>query len=276
MSAIPVWLRAALAALAIVAITSRSTSAAEYQATFELLPSPGFLLVKSLFFARDGSAVNVETASFRRDRVTLRVLDYPDGGPKGAIVLHAMDGGALAAINGGYFTDQYQPDGLLEIAGVVRQPARPGLSGIVGSTTDEDPVIEPVGNADTAKLRDALQSGPFIVDPGGTNGIRRDDGQRAARSLVILSPKYIAVSVTARCGLSDLANALVSTPGTFGVDHVDRALNLDGGPSTGFAVRRRNGDVEVVRESARLRTVLTVVERAPSPAPSSSTQPKAP
>jgi Phosphodiester glycosidase len=273
---ISVWLRAAVAALAVLATTSGSTSAAEYHSTFEVLPSPGFLLVKSFFFARDGSVVDVETASFRRERVTLRVLDYPDGGRKGEMVLRAMDQGALAAINGGYFTNQYQPDGLLEIAGVVRQPARRGLSGIVGSTIDGDPVVELVDDADTAKLRDAVQSGPFIVDPGGHNGIRRDDGQRAARSVVILSAKFVAVSVTAQCGLYDLANALVNSPATFGLDHVDRALNLDGGPSTGFAVRRRTGDVEIVRESARLRTVLTVVERAPSSAPSTSTQPKAP
>jgi hypothetical protein len=269
--------RAAAAALTVLA-TCAAASAAEYRSTFEVLPAPGFLLVKSFFFARDGAVVKVETASFRRDRVTLRVIDYPDGGPTGEMVLRALDRGVLAAINGGYFTDRYEPDGLLEIAGAVRQPARPGLSGVVGSTIAGDPIVELAGNVDTGKLRDAVQSGPFIVDPGGTVGIRRDDGQRAPRSLVILTPKYIAISVTARCGLYDLANALVRGPGSFGVDHIDRALNLDGGPSTGFAVRQRNGEVESVRESARLRTVLAIVERAQSPAPSvtPSAQPKAP
>ena len=157
---------------------------------------------------------------------------------------------------------------MLEIDGVVRQPARVGLSGVVGSASDDAPVVAVAEGIDTAKLRDALQTGPFLVDPGGAHGIRRDDGKRAQRSLVILTKDRIAIAVTSRCGLYDLATALVRSPWLFGVDHVERALNLDGGPSSGFAVRLLSGDVESVPESTRLRTVLTIVERSPSPTPS--------
>jgi hypothetical protein len=151
---------------------------------------------------------------------------------------------------------------LLEIDGVVRQPARTGLSGIVGSAPDASPVVALAEGMDTAKLRDAVQSGPFLVDPGGEHGIRRDDGQRARRSLVILSADKIAIAVTSKCGLYDLATVLLQTPEVFGVDRVERALNLDGGPSTGFAVRLPSGDVDILAETARIRTVLVIQRRS--------------
>ena len=231
------------------------------------------LLVQSDFVSSDGGLVHVEAATFPRDRVTLRVVDYPNGGPRGETVLLSLQLGGIAAINGGYFTEDYRPDGLLEVDGVVRQPARGGLSGVVGSSSDDAPVVALAEGIDTAKLRDALQTGPFLVDPGGAHGIRRDDGKRARRSLVILTKDRIAVAVTSRCGLYDLATALVRSPWFFGVDDVERALNLDGGPSSGFAVRLSSGGLESVPESTRLRTVLRIVARLPSPAPSPAMTP---
>jgi hypothetical protein len=264
-------LKAVLAGCAILAATGALSP--EYSASIDALPVGG-LLWHSSFTTPGGETVTVETAVFRRDRVTVRISDYPEGGTTGETVLRSLQPRTVAAINGGYFTEDYRPDGLLELAGVVQQPLRSGLSGVVGSAVDDAPVVLPAAGIDTAKLRDALQSGPFLVDPGGANGIRRDDGQRARRSLVILGKNRIGVGVTTRCGLYDLASALVRSPWSFGVDRVERALNLDGGPSTGFAVRLLSGRIESVPESVRLRTVLTIVERSPTPAPSA--QPKAP
>ena len=48
------------------------------------------LLVQSAFVASDGGLVHAETATFPRDRVTLRVLDYPNGGPQGETVLRSL------------------------------------------------------------------------------------------------------------------------------------------------------------------------------------------
>ena len=221
--------------------------------------------VRAGFIAPDGHAVQVQTAVFPRDLVTVRIVDYPYGGPIGETVLRSVQHDVLAAINGGYFTADYRPDGLLEVDGVVRTPVRAGLSGFVGSASDDAPVVALADGVDTAKLRDALQGGPFLVDPGGAHGIKRDDGQRARRSLVILTADKIAIAMTAKCGLYDLATALLQSPEIFGVDHVERALNLDGGPSTGFAVRLPGGEVDVVPETGRLRTVLTIQRRsAPS------------
>ncbi len=217
-------------------------------------------LVRSQFRA-SGSVVQVEAAVFPRDAVTLHVLDLPLGWPVGQSVRRSIGPGVIAAIDGGFMVGRFFPDGLLVIGGVVRQPARRGLSGVVGSARDGTPVVDGAGAVDPRSLRDGLQSGPFVVDPGGLRGIHRDDGERTRRSLVVESDDRIAFVVTSACGLYDLAAALVDTPQLFGFDRVDRALNLGGDKTSGFAVRLASGEVETQPELLRLRTVLTIEPR---------------
>lgn len=218
-------------------------------------------LVKSKFAASKYVVVSVEAAVFPRDRVSIGVMDYPFGGPPGGTVARSVVEHVLAALGSGGFTPGRLPDGLLVIDGAVHSPAVANRSGVVGSSRNGDPVVAWMVGADPKNLAYALQGGPFIVDPGGVAGIHRDDGQRARRSIVIESNDAIAVAVTSDCGLYDLMNALLRAPQAFGVDHVDRALNLSGGPSSGLAVRLPNGKVDVVPEMIRIRTVLTVTER---------------
>jgi Phosphodiester glycosidase len=189
-------------------------------------------LVKSRFAVR-GVTVDVESAVFPRDRVSIGVIDYPFGGPPGGTVSRSVVEHVLAAIGGGYFGARFRPKGLLVIDGAVHEPEDGGYSGVVGSTRDGRPVLTWADGVDTRTLRYAMQGGPFIVDPGGKPGIRSDDGHRWRRSLVIESGETIAVAVTSACGLYDLMNALLHSPETFGVESVDRALNLSGGPSSG-------------------------------------------
>src|SRR5262245_23966030 len=79
----------------------------------------------------------------------------------------------------------------------------------------------------------AVQVGPLVVDPGGKNGIVRNDLDRQRRSAICLLPDGLTVIVLVDGGLSlhELGEVLASpeVDGGFGCD---RALNLDGGPST--------------------------------------------
>jgi Phosphodiester glycosidase len=218
-------------------------------------------LVKSHFVVRVRVVVQVEAAVFPRDRVSVGIIDYPFGGPPGATVSRSVVEHVLAAISGGYFRGGFQPAGLLVIDGAVHEPRSAPYSGVVGSTRDGRPVLTWADGLDPGTMRYAMQAGPFVVDPGGKPGIRSDDGHRQRRSLVIESADAIAVAVTSDCGLYDLMNALLGSPETFGVESVDRALNLSGGPSSGLAVRLPNGGVESVPEQMRVRSVLTIVER---------------
>lgn len=237
-------------------------------------PLPIGSLVRSQFAVPGGARVSVESAVFPRDRVSFAIIEYPFGGPPGATVSRSVVEHVLAAIGSGYFRGNYRPAGLLVIDGAVHEPAKATPSGVVGSTPDGRLVMTWIDGVDTHALRYAMQAGPFVVDPGGTPGIRSDDRSRQRRSVVIESGDAIAVAVTSDCGLYDLMNALLRSPQVFGVDRVDRALNLSGGPSSGLAVRLPSGGVETVPETTRVRSVLTVVER--DSAPAGSPQPKTP
>jgi phosphodiester glycosidase len=219
-------------------------------------------LVRSSFVASGRRTVQVQAAIFPRDRVTFGVVDFPLGGPVGETVTRAFSPDVVAAVTGGYFGPGYRPNGLLEIGGSVHDPARTELSGFAGSLKDGTPVVAPTAYLATASLKDAIQAGPFIVDPGGKFGIRSDDGQHARRAVVILSDDAVGVALTSSCTLYELAEGLTQTPEAFGVDRVERALNLSGGPSAGFAVRLPNGRVEGDPERIRIRTVLTIRKRA--------------
>jgi len=218
--------------------------------------------VRSSFLTSGHREVQVEAAIFPRDRVTIGIVDYPLGGPVGEMVSRAFSPDVVAAVTGGYSGARF-PDGLLELNGAVREPAhaRAGLSGVVGSSTDQTPVIVPAASISTASLKDAIQAGPFIVDPGGEFGIRSDDHQHARRAIVFLAGDSIGVALTSSCTLYELAEGLTRTPAAFGVERIERALNLSGGPTAGMAVRLPNGRVQGDPERARVRTVLTIRRR---------------
>ena len=218
-------------------------------------------LVRSSFVASDHRTVHVQAAIFPRDRVTIGIVDYPLGGPPGEMVSRAFSPPVVAAVTGGYFDARY-PRGLLELGGKVHEPARTGLSGIAGSMADETPVVIPAADFSAFSLKDAIQAGPFVVDPGSAFGIRRDDRQYDRRAIVFLADDSIGVALTSSCTLYELAEGLTRSPAAFGVERVERALNLSGGPSAGMAVRLPDGRVESDPERIRIRTVLTIRRRA--------------
>jgi hypothetical protein len=249
--------RAALALFAAIATLGAAPASGP---TVEPLALGTF--VRSNFVASGHRTVQVQAAIFPRDRVTIGIVDYPLGGPVGEMVSRAFSPPVLAAVTGGYFGAGYYPNGLLVIGGKVREPARADLSGIVGSLADETPVVVPSAGVSTASLQDAIQAGPFVVDPGGTFGIRSDDGHHDRRAIVFLAGEQIGVALTSSCTLYELAEGLTRSPTAFGVERVERALNLSGGPSAGIGVRLPDGRVEGDPERIRIRTVLTIRQRA--------------
>jgi hypothetical protein len=254
-------MKARRAALALLTATATLAAAPASGPTAE--PLALGMHVRSSFTASDRRTVQVEAAVFPRDRVTFGIVDYPLGGPAGEAVSRAFSPDVVAAVTGGYFAYGH-PRGLLELGGTVREPMRADLSGVVGSMADLTPVIVPTAGTSPASLNDAIQAGPFVVDPGGAFGIRSDDRQHARRAIVFLADDDIGVALTSSCTLYELAEGLTNSPAAFGVARVERALNLSGGPSAGIAVRLPNGRVEGDPERIRIRTVLTIRRLAPN------------
>ena len=134
-------------------------------------------------------------------------------------------------INGGYFDADFLPVGLCKYNGTILtdQPA-PKLSGYV--VFDENGTIDLLWKQrkQAQEAPSALQSGPFIVDPGGKVGIHNRSGKSAARTvLAIDKDDNLLIIITSHVELYELARILVKE-----LPQIDRALNLDGGPSTGL------------------------------------------
>ncbi len=88
-------------------------------------------------------------------------------------------------------------------------------------------------HADYGKLDQAVQVGPLLVDPGGRNGIRSTGGEHASRATVCLtSDDQVAVIVTTDGIYRYDIGLLLSRPAADGGLGCERAINLDGEPST--------------------------------------------
>jgi uncharacterized protein YigE (DUF2233 family) len=141
----------------------------------------------------------------------------------------------LAAINGGFFTQEYHATALLISDGMASGESYLGFGGMLASAPDgavslralRDQPYDP-----SEPLDQALQSFPMLVFPGGEPAALEDDGRRARRSVVAIDRAgrlLLLISPTSDFSLRALAEWLSRSD----LD-VERALNLDGGSSTGL------------------------------------------
>lgn len=130
-------------------------------------------------------------------------------------------------INGGYFDGNLKPVGFCKIDGeVLSLETLSKLSGFV-TTTKTGKIDLHWKTLPAGEFRDVVQSGPFVIDPGGEVGIRTRTGKPAKRTLIgVSSDQKVLILTTSEVYLYDLAQVLKKTMPDF-----DRVLNLDGGPS---------------------------------------------
>jgi hypothetical protein len=172
------------------------------------------------------NGARVQAVRFDQARYQLKLLS-PEGGVR---VPADAPPDALAIWNGGYFEPDLKPSGLVVDQG--REVAPPSSGSALLLLGDRFSLVR-FREAPPARLREsALQVWPFLIEPGGGDGIRRDDGRRARRSAI---------------GLDDAGRGLLAGVVGDGVSLFELmtlcrqlgavvAANLDGGPSTGFAL----------------------------------------
>jgi len=153
--------------------------------------------------------------------------------------------GLAVAINGGYFDRERRPLGLHMVAGKLhseRLRVAP-FSGI--AWTDDGGLHLTTVDATPAAPMQALQAGPFLIDPGGAPGIRRLDGDRARRSALAISRDGTVYAVaTTAATLHAAAAAIHALPAALDRPALDAALNLDGGPSTALIIAGEDDPIE--------------------------------
>jgi hypothetical protein len=146
-----------------------------------------------------------------------------------------LPAGALAVVNGGYFEADFRPSTWLKSAGVElskkSDTSKGGLLAVGAAGVYLGPFS---GLGFEPEL--AVQSFPLIVEADGSAGIHRDDGRRAARTVVCWSGDalhFIVIAAPRGEGptlFESVALLRAPWPAGFGCHS---ALNLDGGPSSG-------------------------------------------
>jgi uncharacterized protein YigE (DUF2233 family) len=143
----------------------------------------------------------------------------------------------LVAINGGFFAEDYRSTALVISDGQASGASYEGFGGMLAVGQDGDVALwalsgQPYDPAEP--LTQAMQSFPMLVFPGGTPAAIDDNGERARRSAIAIDRSgrlLLIASPTSEFTLSGLATWLSRSD-----LEIDRALNLDGGSSTGLFV----------------------------------------
>ena len=178
--------------------------------------------------------------TFAPDGYRASIIDMPNRDKQSYVQISdlAKRENAYVAINGGFFTEDFKPAGMCVINSkkLSSYSSQKLLSGTLHISEKGHVILN--HRSDGIPSADfILQSGPFLVDPGGLMGIQTDQPKFHRRSLLALSTHgELLVLSTTRTSLYKLAECLVTQSALFGVNKIERALNLDGGPSTGMFV----------------------------------------
>jgi hypothetical protein len=188
---------------------------------------------------------NLEGVAFDSRTHRLRVIDQADG--PGTTFTDAAHAGtsrnALTAINAGFFTPEGEPLGLLVAAGKSAGSWNSATS--IGSAiwheshsgTSRISRRNETNPATAKQMREALQSGPMLVDRGlAVSGLESD--KTSARCFIAWDggTRWF-IGRTSPCPLNSLAATLASGKHCGWTIH--RAMNLDGGRSSDLWISSR-------------------------------------
>lgn len=150
--------------------------------------------------------------------------------------------GALLAINASFFDldmeSRLSPVGMLVVNGREIIPfdalkAKNPLTGILFRREGRLGIMPASEYRPGDRFEAAVQTGPLVVDPGGKIGIYRNNFDRQNRSAVCLQHdgRPVIVQVSGGLSLYEVGEMLSAAEASGGLG-CERAINLDGGPSS--------------------------------------------
>lgn len=194
-------------------------------------------------------------------RYSLAVIDDPAGHL--SVATAGSERGAVATVNGGYFTPERAPLGLVLSQSQILHPLQRSsslLSGLVLAGAKRESLLRVAEYKPAPAHREALQAGPFLIDAGhpvpGLNATRS-----AARTVVFVAKDGAFGFISLRSATLAETAQILALPQLFGAHAITRALNLDGGSSCGMWVRRGDQAPFSQREFKNVRTYLSIVPR---------------
>jgi exopolysaccharide biosynthesis protein len=210
------------------------------------------------FHERKVGAVSLRLVTFSPKTHAFAVMDDPDNAFD--LASAARKRAAIAAVNGGYFHPDRTPLGLVIRQGQELHALEKArlLSGLVVINDGRPLLLRTREYRASRNITEALQAGPFLVDGGkavaGLNAKKRD----ARTFLVALADGRFGLGTAESPTLADLGQALAG-PEAFPSAKITRALNLDGGSSTGLWIATEPPIYR--RELRNVRNFVAVVPR---------------
>ncbi|HEY6205077.1 MAG TPA: phosphodiester glycosidase family protein [Chthoniobacterales bacterium] len=207
-----------------------------------------------------GDRASLEVALFSTKWLKLRVLDQATG-PRGELAEFMQRDKYLAGVNGGYFTPDYEPIGLLIVDQRTIAPLQRArlLTGVLTASARGVQLLRVREFSAAAKWEAAIECGPFLVDAGKrVSGL--EDSRAARRTFAAVArDDRVALGFCSDVTLADLSKILTA-PLASDLQIV-RALNLDGGSSSAFWFKRRDGGAFSIAEEKPVRDFVGVVAR---------------
>jgi hypothetical protein len=251
-------LRSALFLLLAVAATARADWAILSSASE---PGRGGVVHRHVILENSARSerISVDLAIFSTKSCGLRLLQNEGGAESLADVMKNEK--CLAGVNGGYFDEKFAPIGLRMANGQMIAPLQRArlISGVLVASSRGVQIVRSREFSRRAGTT-AIQCGPFLVDRsqpiGGLNNSRPARRTFAATT----NSSRALIGVCTDVSLAELSKILATT--SFAEDlKIDRALNLDGGSSTGFWFARESGSAFSIPEQKSVRDFVAVVAK---------------
>jgi hypothetical protein len=214
----------------------------------------------------DGKTIAAHLAFFRSPAFRLEVVDLGAGAESAYPTLaEAMRAeGCAAGVNGGFFHPDLRPLGLVVSRGsrINRLETARLLSGVVYSDGRGIHLVRRGRFRDAPDITALLQSGPYLVEGGRTvRGLSASDPRRRTFIATDWRGHWVLGATLGPITLAELGQCLAS-PAALTPWSVDRALNLDGGSSTGFYFAPSVGHPgATLNPLKRVRTLLGITPR---------------
>ncbi len=210
--------------------------------------------------------VEMKLVFFDEKECALRVAVNPTSLTAAPLNELGEEAKALAVCNGGYFNagGDFGPSGL-EIAGGKRADQFRGSGGWVGALMVREgkaSLILEKEFQDTPDISDFVQCSPWLIDHDRIAPVLLEgQDQRNQRTFILTDGAgRWAIGVCKGVGLLELAQILLM-PGIITEMKVKRALNLDGGPSTGLWCRSTDGREFFDKPAWAVRNAIMVIPR---------------
>jgi uncharacterized protein YigE (DUF2233 family) len=208
------------------------------------------------------AAVDLDLVTFSSKKCTLRILDQPHESTALGLAAALRGAGALAGTNGGFFDPQFQPLGLYIVdgqrSGVLSRSSL--LGGILLLRQGKLQILWRDEYKDAPGTTQLLQTGPRLVNAG--QAITGLDAKASRPRSFILTDNagHWAVGTAHYCSLAQLADIL-ATPGLLPELQVQRALNCDGGRSTGMWAQQADGQAFYQSTMVTVRNYIAILPK---------------